>query len=571
MNGEGGNETPEATQETVEQPAQKAPKADLEKVARAMGLIFTNATVYGMTHGVTLRNVRDAYALLSSLLEAYGGITVSTTEEDLLMNGETFEPKNALVRTLRAQISQLGAADLTINPEITEEEFCSLVEVMLSEPEEADAGEGFVRELASRGLTSITAKRVTYREIAEDEMVVTKGAAEAEADGKGGDGGQALTEEAEQKIREIEEAVAFLKGTGVVGEGEPEKPLPHLPGDGEDLAELIVEVSELSRTSPEDQGDGTLAGAAVQCLRRSFQALSADPSAKTQKGKKALSKTLQTAGKSIVERIKGKGQDLSEEQAEAIAEAVDELTDELKIDALADEYVKKRKAIEANEGRIVRFIKARGQDGLSETGIQERLEQAGLSSEGWSELLARSGVAGGPGGPSAAEATAMQENLAKSVAEMQRRFPQAFGTQPGGEGDADALAAVAQVSRDVAEIAAQAEMVLSRLEEEAKIEAETPPEKKDSGRMTRRRLFEILAEMGQEFCQPLAVINCSLEMIRSGCLGEAPMAHLEMLHLANASAESLQRLVSKLVEIAGVPSGRRPDKQIQDSLHSAGA
>jgi hypothetical protein len=86
-------------------------------------------------------------------------------------------------------------------------------------------------------------------------------------------------------------------------------------------------------------------------------------------------------------------------------------------------------------------------------------------------------------------------------------------------------------------------------------------------RMSRRRLMEILAEMGQELCQPLAVINCTLGLVVSENIGPVTVEQREMLTLAINSEEKLKQLADRLMELSGVPTTLSPDAKIQTSLY----
>lgn len=88
-----------------------------------------------------------------------------------------------------------------------------------------------------------------------------------------------------------------------------------------------------------------------------------------------------------------------------------------------------------------------------------------------------------------------------------------------------------------------------------------------SGVISRKRLFEILAEIGQELCQPLAVINCTVETILSGMLGDINKVQREMLDLSADSVQKLKILIDKIIAIAGVPDALVVDKEIQSSLY----
>ena len=89
-------------------------------------------------------------------------------------------------------------------------------------------------------------------------------------------------------------------------------------------------------------------------------------------------------------------------------------------------------------------------------------------------------------------------------------------------------------------------------------------------RMSRKRLLTILAEVVQELCQPLSVISCSLGMISGNNLGDVAAAQLDMLKLAEESAAKMAILIDNLQQVAGLPSGLTPNRDIQDTLNKEG-
>ena len=85
--------------------------------------------------------------------------------------------------------------------------------------------------------------------------------------------------------------------------------------------------------------------------------------------------------------------------------------------------------------------------------------------------------------------------------------------------------------------------------------------------MSRESILAMLAEIGQEICQPLAVIKCSLDMILSKALGEISAMQKEMLDLAVESGSRVEMLANKLIEISGMPKGTKPDTEILDDVY----
>ena len=72
-------------------------------------------------------------------------------------------------------------------------------------------------------------------------------------------------------------------------------------------------------------------------------------------------------------------------------------------------------------------------------------------------------------------------------------------------------------------------------------------------KLTRKRMLTILAEIVQELCQPLSVINCALGTIGGGHLGDVTTAQADMLQLAGEGAAKIEVLIDNLRNISGLP------------------
>lgn len=63
------------------------PEADAADACRQLGLAISNASVYGITHAVTVNAQTAAYELLENLMDRYGNLEWCTCEDGLLLNG----------------------------------------------------------------------------------------------------------------------------------------------------------------------------------------------------------------------------------------------------------------------------------------------------------------------------------------------------------------------------------------------------------------------------------------------------------------------------------------------------
>ncbi|MEI8243584.1 MAG: histidine kinase dimerization/phospho-acceptor domain-containing protein [bacterium] len=80
--------------------------------------------------------------------------------------------------------------------------------------------------------------------------------------------------------------------------------------------------------------------------------------------------------------------------------------------------------------------------------------------------------------------------------------------------------------------------------------------------LTRSELITRYAEISQEIAQPLTVSSGVIELLNSGHAGELSAAQRELLAMAAESVERVNRLVSHLQQISGMPETLTPDAAI---------
>lgn len=525
------------------------------EVVRALGTIFSNSFLYGPEHGVTKKAVEDAFAILQVVFGRGQEVSFNLSDDELIVNGMTLELKNPLMRMLATHLADMEISSFTINHELTKDDFLKLVDLLNQKPTDLVAAGGFPAGVKERGIGGVATKSIVYKAVTEDEVVVSKDALDAAAQGLG-EGAQA-------------NIIAFLKGDASADEAAVAEGLAAAADDAQKLSELILKAAEV-RQQKVDLDDGEdFSSIVVGCLRKAYDVLSQDKSAKTQKGKKNLQKMLMLLEKELLDKLKAVADGADIDDA-FITDAIEEMEDELKIDSLASDYMKKRSAIETNENRILRFIRAKGLDKIENTDLKDRLFEGGLDIEGWRELVDKSGISKGAGfGSGSGGGMEAMGHLAVLLHEMESSISSVGSGQ--GKAGVEGLDKVAEgVHKEIQGLVAKTEKKILGLvenmqkENEAEIKGEPVPEGK---RMPRKKLMEILAEIAQELCQPLAVINCSVDMIRGGCLGEVAPTQVEMLCLAAESGAKLQTLIDKLMKISGVPETRSPDASIQESLY----
>ncbi|MBN2301529.1 MAG: hypothetical protein JXN60_03330 [Lentisphaerae bacterium] len=510
-----------------------------DDLVRSWGLIFSNTFLYGPSHGVTVKAMADGYMIMTKCLAECPDITFQLTDDSrIIVNEQIVEQKNPLVRMFYTHLRELDILTFSIEQGMSEDAFKNLMEVLNAKPDEIRQLGGFAGTIASLGIQNVRAKKVSYQKVTEDEMVVDKDAMDG----------------ADQAQAALEDVVAFLSGGGSEEKHEGVvKAVENAASDAEKFGDLIVQAadSEEKRDGSGAEGED-FADRVVKSLKRAFDGLSETSVIKTKKGRKSLIKTLTKLEKEILARIRNVKDGVNEEQVKKVSEAIETMTEELQIDELATEYVKKASAADENEKRLLKFMQAKGVDGLANIDLQERLISGGLSPDAWSDLLNKSGIAGSGGGIAAVG------HLAMLLAEMEKNV---------GEGQlSDVLEGVhAEVRKMVVRTERKIlDLVESmRDEDEAGVETDAAAD----GKMTKRRMLTILAEIAQELCQPLAVMNCSIDMLKSGTIGQVNEQQTNMLSLALESGAKLGKLIDRLTKISGLPTTMSPDANIQRYLY----
>ena len=516
------------------------------ELVRHMGQIMSNTSLYGPGHKVTQQAITKGFEFLNGLFSRWERISFSIANNSLLADGREIEMKNALMNSLVKQLSAIEVGSFSLVRGMTFDDFAKLMALLNTRPENMKAIGSFSDALAQSGIAHVQAKSVVYQLVAEEDVVVNKSELE-----------NALVNTKEEKNDEggaensTEEIIAFLKGAA----GEMAMDIEQAVSNTHQLADLILKAAEVSPEKAHLDGAETLGDIVVGCLRRAYQSMLQDPASKTQQGKKTIAKTLMLLQEDLLQGLRELTEPAAGQITEMVAEAVEEMNNELQVDALASDYVKKRKGVETTEKKILRFMKAAGKDNPeASSALKEKLIEGGLDAEDWQQLLlknAKTSLSKAGMGIAGAEA------LGSLLAQMNelsdaKTIPTGPSTQ-----EEQVRKLVTQIEQEVATVTAEATQKLDQLEKRLRNRPE----------MSRESILAMLAEIGQEICQPLAVIKCSLDMILSKALGEISAMQKEMLDLAVESGSRVEMLANKLIEISGMPKGTKPDTEILDDVY----
>ena len=169
----------------------------------------------------------------------------------------------------------------------------------------------------------------------------------------------------------------------------------------------------------------------------------------------------------------------------------------------------------------------------------------------------------------AAEGAARREADKRAVSEMLRHTADLLdraGRPPDAEIKREVLETIertlhlveegsAETSRRIGELSHQIE------EDRATVESiEAALRRRGMGpQLTRAELLERLAELNQEFVQPLTVSTGAIDLVRKGKGGDLTDEQRSLLHLAAESLDRMRQLADRITRIAGLPEGLTPD------------
>ncbi len=545
-----------------------------ENVIRALALAISNAAVYGAEHAVTRQSVQACFASLQEAWKA-GDVSIHLAEHGITVNHHLVEPKNRLAQHFAEHLEEREVTNFTLKKEMSQAQLQALIEVLNAKPQELEQLQGFQRAIAAVGLgDAVDVRKAVYREVGEYEDVVTKsGSGEAE---ETHEPVWDISDDDAGRIVDRAQIIDFLRGKEAAGTDEIALKVRAQSDDIDQLADLILEVADgcVSETSsPGQQRDtGSLV---AECLRRMYQAMIQDPSFHTQKTKKHVQRTLKRLEDELLRKLQAVAPDPDAEHV--VKDTAEELIDELAIDALAGEYVRKRDAAQSSEKRMLRFLKRKLQQSLDHEEIKRSLQESGLDEDHWQELLQKSGVSGLQPAQSepVPDVSGNVSGILTKIEKDVRDVADAAATALNGKTHVsikipvNVLREDLQAARDqIDRIIRQTEARIANLVEEVGGVPKNARAAAAKPKLSRKRLFEILAEIGQELCQPLSVINCSIDMVRGGSLGEIVEVQREMLDMAYDSGQKLKILIDRLIAIAGTPKGLDVDKSIQSALYT---
>ncbi|MBN1672377.1 MAG: hypothetical protein JXR37_15155 [Kiritimatiellae bacterium] len=532
----------------------------IEAVMRELALICDNTIrARWLSQSDRAHSVADGFRVVDIALEKCPEIRFSIHEDELRVNDADMELKHERERAFVQHLAEIEANHFTLTQGLAQEEFSGLIDLLCKRRVTIEQMGGFAKAVSDAGFAHVRAKKVVFREISEDETIIAKREAEAAA--------------AAEK-QKIESAVLdYLSGKN---EDAPDystaDKVRRAAEDSGQMADLVMQAAQNRQTGSDTIEKKEMVQIVGDCLKRTFDGLMKDPSSHTQKGSKAIEKTLKELESELLGRLGL--QPGSDAAAAPVTEAVDQMTGRLKVQTMAMEYAKKVKALETSEKRILRFIKMQGLASIDNPQLAQQLGDEGLDVSGWHRLLALSEISHeeAEAAESIPDSARAVEQLATLLGHLERSARDgAQPAEPGApeqfSGEIDDVSTQMQAVTDATQMkidalveAVRADMLaVDALERRARQEGKGP-------HMSRRQIMKVLAEIGQELLQPLTVISSSIEMVRSKSLGEVSNAQEDILKLAAESAGRIKTLIDMLEKLSGLPTTLSPDKDIEGAI-----
>lgn len=527
--------------------ADAVPTQAISNVIRSLGFVLANTNLYGAAHNVT-RNVRaESLVLIRQFLQKFGAFDIAVHPDGFVSGATVVGDHSSSTQLLRARLTALGIDNLTLLPELQDDEFERLISVLVTPlPDGAPhAAAGGI--LGAAGLTHVKSAKITYQRLTEDEAVIAKTLLTP-----------AIKDQAEARATVIANVVAFLKGTGSTNDDLVS--MCESADSANPLADCILDAA-----GPDPVASRS-AGAVVLGLQRACAGLMQVHANRTQKGRQNVKRLLQQVEKHLLERSALFEQ--PEDARAAITATVEELTEDLEIEGVVTRFLKQKALSDATEERIRRQVRRAAKDEAELTALRDKLLEAGMSAEDW-DLLSATDPATTPDNTDAqvVSAEARAARLRALLINLKTASDHALKTVLPEQAH-DAAPVLEQANRQVAEAIADASVKIGALDQLLARPARHTAEDKPNMRLTVSKLRELLAEIGQELRQPLTVINGTIGMLLHQRKSNTPDdPKIDLLALAAESGDQLDALIEKIVEIGGFPEQLNPDAAILDALY----
>jgi hypothetical protein len=149
--------------------------AEADLVAVAISRLVINTIDHNwLSKSDETEGVSDSFNEFSSALEKVGEITIRVFGDSLKVNQHEVMEADPSVQRLAEQVNALGINNFTMEHGMTTETLANLLEVLSAEPADIEALGRFAAALEKCGIEHIQSKTLVYREVTEDDVVVSR-------------------------------------------------------------------------------------------------------------------------------------------------------------------------------------------------------------------------------------------------------------------------------------------------------------------------------------------------------------------------------------------------------------
>ncbi len=520
----------------------------------------------------------DCYKVLRIALNKATAISFRIFDGALMINGDAIRDKSHNIEVLVDHLETVEIDNFTMTSDIDEAGFANMLEILEANKDELDQLGGFATCLEQFKIKGVETRNVVFQEVGEDEMLIDKD------DLKQDSGGNGPSQETVGSI------LAFLKGEVPTDDTNAVKQIQETATDAGQMADLILNAAEIRRQETPIEDGESMVDLVVGCLRRTYESITQQKSARTKTGKKRITKNLLLLEKEVLDRMREMSMDWTDDDLQAIVDATQEMTDELKIDSLADEYISTKKINKNMEKHILDYIESVGIDNVDI--LKQKLSAKGMDMSDWKELVVKSGsgagigAGAGPGDggePGAGEGMGPGEGgdgigiggglgmgsgfALGSLVDAIGHLDVALGNMEAGFSNSDGktqekdsnelVNALENATGQVRSIAKGTGQKIDFLINNLQADEDTINHAEESAiaagvelKMTRKAMLQILADIVREIYEPLTVIKISMDIIKSNTMSGLTENQTKSLRIADESTDMIVQLLKKLENIS---------------------
>jgi len=147
------------------------PEAAAADLCKRLGLALGNASMYGMSHAVTVNAQNAAYEVLVGLLDLYGEIEWGLLEDGLLLNGKPVDAGRGTAQVLVDQLRRGGINNFAVCPPLERREFSAFLSILAAEPGSPLIADGGVEAaVVKAGFRGIRVDKAVYARVGSQAM-----------------------------------------------------------------------------------------------------------------------------------------------------------------------------------------------------------------------------------------------------------------------------------------------------------------------------------------------------------------------------------------------------------------